>query len=205
MTALAPEDLLPVGFDRHLFRILESCPEGIAEHALIKRLAQDFPASIFAVPGTLSDPLQLFRTHFLLFHMLYRLSDALKPDGAQLHISAMRIAIVPVGVSLPGVALSDPLRNYYLDWPQWAATNAADVEQLLTRFWSRQPAAADDVNRALALFELEAPADYAQVKQRYRALMSVHHPDRGGDTALVQRINEAFLMLKRYYRADSSR
>lgn len=74
-------DLLPTGFDQHLLSILESLPEGIDEFALIKRLAADYPQSLFAVPGALSDSLQLFRIHFLLFHMLYRASDSLNPRG----------------------------------------------------------------------------------------------------------------------------
>lgn len=201
MTAPAPQDLLPDGFDQHLLSILQSLPEGIDEYALIKRLAADFPESIFAIPGALSDPLQLFRIHFLLFHSLYRLSDSLNPSGLQLQISALRIAIAPVLPSRPGVQMSDPLRSYYLDWDQWAATNAADVQMLLDSFWSRQaPAKRAGIEEALTVFELDASASFAQIRQRYRALVSLHHPDRGGSTAVVQRINEAFLILKRYYK-----
>ncbi|MEH6388166.1 DNA-J related domain-containing protein [Pseudomonas profundi] len=199
---VTPEDLLPAGFDQHLLSVLESAPEGVDEHGLIKRLAADFPQSVFAIPGVFSDPLQLFRMHFLLFHKLYRLSDALNPAGLQLQIGAMRIAIVPVTVSRPGLRVADPLRTYYLDWQQWAATNADEVQRLLDTFWSRQPTALDgEVEQALALFDLEAPSSFSQIRQRYRTLMSAHHPDRGGDTQLVQRINEAFLILKRYYPA----
>ncbi|QJD57977.1 DnaJ domain-containing protein [Pseudomonas sp. gcc21] len=201
MTA-TPEDLLPTGFDQHLLAILEAAPEGLGEHALIKRLAADYPQSVFAIPGAFSDPLQLFRLHFLLFHTLYRLSDALNPAGLQLQIGAMRIAITPVTVSRPGLALSDPLRTYYLDWQQWAATNAADVQALLDSFWTRQSVALDgQVGQALAFLQLDVDSTFTQIKQRYRTLMSTHHPDRGGDTQHVQRINEAFLILKRYYRS----
>lgn len=198
--ATTPEDLLPAGFDQHLLCILDSLPEGIDEYALIKRLAGDYPQSFFAVPGALSDPLQLFRIHFLLFHMLYRLSDSLNASGKRLQISALRIIILPVTPSRAGLQLADPLRTYYLDWEQWAATNAADVQELLNAFWRHQPVASDEgVKGALALFDLKACADFSQIRHRYRVLMSAHHPDRGGDTALVQRINEAFLILKRYY------
>ena len=200
MTDFAPQDILPAGFDQHLLSILESCPEGINEHALIKRLAEDYPQSLFAVPGALSDPLQLFRIHFLLFHMLYRLSDTLNVSGMQLQISALRIVILPLAPSQAGLQVADPLRTYYLDWGQWAATNAADVQGLLDAFWKQQPVASyEGVEEALELLDLQACADFSQIKQRYRVLMSAHHPDRGGDTALVQRINEAFLILKRYY------
>lgn len=200
MTDFAPQDLLPAGFDQHLLSVLESHPEGIDEFALIKRLAVDYPQSLFAVPGALSDPLQLFRIHFLLFHILYGLSDSLNSSGRRLQISALRIVMLPVTPSRSSLQPADPLRTYYLDWEQWAATNTADVQTLLDAFWRQTPVASSEgVEGALKLLDLQASADFAQVKQRYRALMSAHHPDRGGDTALVQRINEAFLILKRYY------
>ncbi|WVM89187.1 hypothetical protein UMZ34_00115 [Halopseudomonas pachastrellae] len=39
----------------------------------------------------------------------------------------------------------------------------------------------------------------AALKQRYRSLLSRHHPDRGGSTAQAQEINRAMLILQRYY------
>ena len=37
------------------------------------------------------------------------------------------------------------------------------------------------------------------IKHRYRQLVSLHHPDRGGNTARLQSINKAMEILERYY------
>lgn len=200
MTSPTPEDLLPEGLVAELIALLRSSPAGIDEFTLIKELAARFPDSLFAEPGALRDSLKLFRLHFLLFHMLYKLADRLALEGTGLRINAMNIALEPLTVAEPGIQLSDPLRAYYLDWEQWASTHEEDVERLLEAFWSGRGGVGDaEVQAALTLFELESPTDAGQIKARYRALMSVHHPDKGGDTAHVQRINEAFIILKRYY------
>ncbi|MBU2294721.1 MAG: J domain-containing protein, partial [Gammaproteobacteria bacterium] len=39
----------------------------------------------------------------------------------------------------------------------------------------------------------------ATIKHRYRQLVSLHHPDRGGSTARLQSINKAMEILERYY------
>ena len=38
---------------------------------------------------------------------------------------------------------------------------------------------------------------FAAVLQRYRKLVSVHHPDKGGDKDKIQEINEAYAALIR--------
>lgn len=200
MTSPMPEDLLPEGLIDELLALLQDSPAGIDEFSLIKQLAARFPDSLFAEPDALRDPLKLFRLHFLLFHILYKLADQLASNGIDLRINAMNIAMAPFAVADPGLQIEDPLRAYYLDWEQWASTHAEDVERLLDAFWSgRGGVGNSELEEALTLFELDQATDPRQIKSRYRALMSVHHPDKGGETADVQRINEAFIILKRYY------
>ena len=57
----------------------------------------------------------------------------------------------------------------------------------------------DELAQAHGVFELPAPSSAQQVKQRYRSLVQQHHPDKGGDTANIQAVNQAFLILQRYY------
>jgi DnaJ-class molecular chaperone len=55
----------------------------------------------------------------------------------------------------------------------------------------------------LELFELDTTTqalNLATIKQRYRQLVSQHHPDRGGSTSRLQSINLAMEILARYYR-----
>lgn len=202
MTTTA-DDLLPADFDHFVLACLADAPGGMDEFSLIKALAGQFPDSLFGVPGALRDPLLLFQTHFLLFHALYRLSDQLAEQQLALQIHALSIRLLPRGrADAQGESLAalDPLRSYYLDWEQWLTTQGEDVEQLLKGFRQGNFAVSQgEVDAALASFELVAPVDARQIKQRYRELMSLHHPDRGGSTERVQEVNQALLILQRYY------
>ncbi len=203
MSIPAPDDLLPSDFDPFVLSCLAEAPGGIDEFSLIKALAERFPDTLFGVPGALREPLLLFQTHFLLFHALYRLSDRIADQSLTLQVHALSIRILPGTRSQSqGAQLRelDPLRSYYLDWEQWLTTQGEDVERLLNGF--RQGGAAvsqEKVTEALAMFGLQEPIDARRIKQRYRELMSLHHPDRGGSTALVQDVNHALLILQRYY------
>ena len=56
---------------------------------------------------------------------------------------------------------------------------------------------------ALELFELDRasqPLTLELIKRRYRQLVGLHHPDRGGSTQRLQSINLAMEILERYYR-----
>lgn len=92
-------------------------------------------------------------------------------------------------------------------------TGKDEVECLLDSFWNRMygyrngnPNAADNPENRLAaleVFELQEDAselDFTGIKRRYRELVSVHHPDRGGSTSRLQSINLAMEILERYYR-----
>lgn len=203
MAIPAPDDLLPAGFDHFVLSCLADAPGGIDEFSLIKALAERFPDTLFGVPGALRDPLLLFQTHFLLFHALYCLSDRLADQSLELQVHALSIRMLPRPLANPlgsQVREPDPLRSYYLDWDQWLTTQGEDVERLLNGF--RQGSAAgsqQEVTAALVMFELKEPVDARRIKQRYRELMSRHHPDRGGSTETVQDVNEALLILQRYY------
>ncbi|TVP87619.1 MAG: molecular chaperone DnaJ [Pseudomonadaceae bacterium] len=197
---VSADELLPENFVDHLHALLQAHPQGIDEYALIKQLAADFPDSPFAVPGALREPLALFQLHFLLFHQLYRLADQVAEHGQQLDIHALSIRLGPRLSGQEGLLREDPLRTYYLDWAQWMETNAADVERLLGDFFGgRSSVPAAEHAAALALFELAEPLTAPDIKRRYRQLLSQHHPDRGGSTATAQAINDAFLILQRYY------
>lgn len=200
MSRLLPDDLLPDGFEPFVLATLAEHPAGLDEFSLIRALAQAFPASLFAAPDALRDPLALFQTHFLLFHALYRLSDRLLAQQQELEVHALHIRLLRRQSGPEGLALADPLRSYYLDWAQWASTHSEDVERLL-KGYRQGPfgVVRAEVDQALVLFGVAEPVTPRQIKQRYRALVSAHHPDRGGDTGQVQTINAAFVILQRYY------
>lgn len=178
--------------------ILQAHPAGLSEYELIGVLqADDHP--LFDA-GVFDDSVTLFRAHFLLFHALYRLRETLlRERQADLHIETLRIQLQPYADRDRG-ALSepDPMRAYYLDPTHLANTSRDDIESMLGQFWSRLYA---DEHRtdALSVLGLHEPVDYETIRARYRELVMRHHPDRGGDTASLQHLNEAMNVLARLY------
>ena len=195
--------------------LLREQPEGCSEYDLIQQLKARHSTHIPHLP--LHDKLVLFRTHFLVFNALYQLRDRLWQQASHsLGISPLRIQLQPY-VATTGedreLSEPDPLRAYYLDMANLRDTDEEEVERLLASFWSRmrgdhqgdaQPAWSPEQQRAaLELFELEreGPSLSLQtIKRRYRQLVSIHHPDRGGSTTRLQSINLAMEILQRYYR-----
>lgn len=196
----------------HLFLLLQALPEGCSEYQLIQQLRERDAPHLPNLP--LLDPLVLFRTHFLVFNALYRLRDRLwREHSHHLCISPLRVQLVPYALAAEQPAEIDPLRDYYLDMDNLHVTDRTDVERLLDSFWARMYGyrngeagaadCADNRRAALEVFELDenAPSlDFGCIKRRYRQLVSLHHPDRGGSTPRLQSINLAMEILERYYR-----
>jgi hypothetical protein len=178
-----------------LEHLLRAAPEGLSEFDLIRRLqtARDCPE--FGAES-LRDPLSLFRTHFILFHSLYRLADDLAAGGETVQVHCLRCRIVPA----PGTAASrslqqpNPVRGYYLDAANLEREDADSVERMMGAFW-RQFLRQDRRAEALAVLGLSDPVRRPEIKAAYRRLVMRHHPDRGGDTATLQRLNEALAIL----------
>lgn len=152
------------------------------------------------------DTLSLFRTHFLLFNALYQLQDEWqKSKQGHLVIDVLRIEFLSYdGVDLSRIralmALQSPsLKAYYLDMQQLADTDQQAVEALLGQFWN-QFDASDNRTAALATLGLAEPITMKEIKLAYRRKAMALHPDRGGNVADLQNVNNAMDQLKRYYR-----
>ena len=192
-----------------LHSILTDNPLGLTEHQLIKQLKhQQHP---FFVDADLNDPLSLFRTHFVLFNALYQLRDQLRTNTLDLHISALLIRLGNYASS-PDIARTaiqnnDPLRAYYLDLSHLQVTDRSAAEALLYgTLHSLNPPA--QVQEALAELGIEQPLHSLSAKDlrlHYRQLVSTHHPDRGGCTQRLQRINQAMDMIRDHQQRHLSR
>lgn len=182
-----------------LLELLQAAPEGLSEYELLLRMSR-WQGAEERLP---TDTLELFRSHFLLFHTLYRLRDQLYAEQrALLQISPLCIRLLPYQAGESALSEKDPLREYYLDLTHLRDTDADDVQKLLGAFWVRLQGG-DEKQSALAVLELDAHSgdlDLSIIRQRYRQLVSIHHPDRGGSTQQLQSINHAMETLQRYYR-----
>jgi DnaJ-domain-containing protein 1 len=164
----------------------------LSEYEFLNVLREQVPA----FQTDRNNPVSLFRQHFILFHGLYRLQqDLLNRRQAQLQISPLRIVLHPYLASVTEqMTQADPLRRYYLDLTQLHATGAKEVEALLDAFWMRMTRD-DQRKEALQVLGLSDPVNDSTIRRRYRELVMVHHPDRGGETARLQLLNAAVASL----------
>lgn len=192
LTALAD------ALETRLETLLIASPTGISEYALIHQL-RDEQWPVF-VTIRFGDPLDLFRSHFLLFHVLYRLRERwLTEQRAILDINPLCISWRPCqNANTCALAATDALRDYYLDFIHLEKTTTTEVQQLLDDFWRRLHA---HEGRGAALTELglQDPVNSAEIQQAYRRLAMSHHPDRGGNPERFARIRKAWEQLKPEY------
>lgn len=172
--------------------LLRTNANGLSEFELIRAL-QAHPDCPDIDRDSLRDPMALFRTHFALFHSLYRLDRRLRArgDGETVIVDCFRCRLVfEAGASTSSLAGADPMAMFYLDRGNIDRMDAAEVARLMGGFW-RAFRRRDDRADALAVLGLEDPVSDAEIKTAYRRLAMRHHPDRGGDKAALQRINDA--------------
>ncbi|EXF45518.1 DnaJ-class molecular chaperone [Pseudomonas sp. BAY1663] len=196
------EDLSPaLDLPEQLLALLREHPAGCSEYQLIQLLKGRHSTHIPNLP--LTDKLVLFRTHFLVFNALYLLRDRLwEQASGHLQINPLCIRLQPYVAGERALSEQDALRDYYLDLDNLKDTDEDDVERLLASFWTRMQGS-DEKRAALELFELDhhaQPLTLEVIKRRYRQLVGLHHPDRGGSTQRLQSINLAMEILQRYYR-----
>jgi hypothetical protein len=173
--------------------ILAAHPEGLNEQKLLQQL-RAHPDSGMAAERAITG-LGLFRSHFLLFHTLYRLRDRRRQRGTgDLVIDPMCIRLRRYQPDGPGVGPYDHLRAYYLDRENLEQIDEADVAAMLSGFDAELR---NREHRAWAMAELglTEPFDEASARREYRRLAMRHHPDRGGDAERLKTINEALKTL----------
>ncbi|MGH1486997.1 MAG: DNA-J related domain-containing protein [Cellvibrionaceae bacterium] len=198
--------------------IIEVSIEPISEYQLIQRLNEQG----WTLSTNAADSLSLFNSHFVVFNALYQLQTEYWEERRYLEISALAIQLHAVlsqaspdsteaerfgtesqalSASYMSTSYSDDqsLRDYYLDMSNLENATEESVNDLLSQFWQRFMDN-DDSSTAFAVFSLQPPVTYTEVKQRYRSLAMEHHPDRGGNEADFQQVNWAFGVLQRICR-----
>ncbi|MEX2367638.1 MAG: DNA-J related domain-containing protein [Pseudohongiellaceae bacterium] len=191
--ATRAEYRLPGAFIRDLEFLLVQYPQGISEYDLLQALREQGYFSFMSerpVP-----PMALFQSHFLLFHALYRLQkEYLQKQSSLLEVSPLNIQLRDYQPGEAGLSLTDPVRDYYLDLSNLDNMTEAGVDDLIQAFW-QDFERRDDRATALAELGLSDPVDEVTIRQAYRRLAMLHHPDRGGAARRLQIINAAYALL----------
>ncbi|MBT1451262.1 J domain-containing protein [Glaciecola sp. XM2] len=180
--------------------------DGISEYDLISVL-QKPPYALFD-EDALRDSITLFETHFVLFNALYQLRVQWRTEGiGELIIGPTNIYLSDIAIAARGIELDDPLARYYLDWANLHDTTPEDVENLLDSFWQKMGAthslnsfSQQDIQDALncLAFESLEGLTLLKLKQQYRRLQHLNHPDKGGCTEQSKALTHAYSQLRKY-------
>jgi len=174
---------------------LEEHPQGVKEHDFLRHL--DEQGFFQALDTEVSSSLLLFQKHFLLFHVLYSINQQRVADkqGA-LQISPLLIKQLDYVEADTQIGELEPLSAYYLELENLASATEDNVSDLLGVFWEKY-LRNEKRGDALKVLGLNEPVTDTEIVQCYRKLVSVHHPDKGGDKDKIQVINEAYAVLIR--------
>lgn len=188
----------------------EQCPldtehsQQVTEYALIQHL-QDSGVEPFSLLG-MHKTHELFQAHFMVRHALYRLQQNYH-DNRRFHlvIELTKLTRLPwQESSATGISdKPDILRQYYLDLNNLLITTPDDVNTLLSSFWQRF-LAQDHKVEALRVLGLSVNADFPSIRRRYRQLAQQYHPDKGGNTARFQALQDAMATLEHCFKTPKA-
>lgn len=188
-------------------KVTEIAPEGShvtsSEHSAVQPVHHN--AELFS-SLSLSDPLTLFRTHFVLFNGLYQLRQTWREQGiGDIDIYTLNIRPLPFNAqdNKNSLSIADPLAEYYLDWNNLTETSQAEVEALLDSFWLnyqreetplplQKSGDRQQLEKSYAVLALPVNAPLKAVKRQYLKLIHQHHPDKGGDVHSAQTLQGAY-------------
>ena len=183
---------IPEAFIQTLQLELEKQSGGISEYDLIKLLKLYGYFDFLSQPAL---PHELFRAHFFLFHALYLIRDVyLDKKAYVLDINTLKIQLLPYYKGDYDLQEDDKIKSYYLDFNNLEKTSEDDVYNMLASFWNKVNHF-DNRDAALAELGLHDPVDDKTIKQEYRRLIMLHHPDRGGDTEKLKKLNDVIKLL----------
>jgi DnaJ-domain-containing protein 1 len=181
-----------------ILQILKETTAELSAYELIQKL--EYQSVQF--PHCATTELALFKKNFLLMNALYFLQNDLFKEGYFLTVSSLVIKIEKINQQSNRSNILDhtniKLSEYYLDWKNYAATTQQDVNDLLNGFWNKY-FSRDKKMAALSVLGLQTNATLVEVKQAYRRLAALHHPDKGGNQQKFIETRAAYEILKYCY------
>lgn len=193
-----------------VFNILKNNNKALSLYELIKILEKS-GYELIEKESNESNDLTLFRKNFIVMNALYQLKIDLLDSDFELTVSPLKITLhtksLDKGLGLPtestdDILTAEALSEYYLNWDNYHLTNEQEVKELLDGFWSRFIDYNQGQNRydkrldSFQALGLKSSASWKDIQQTYRQLITVYHPDKGGNSLKFIKIREAYLILK---------
>ena len=183
----------------------------ISEFELIKQL-QSPPHNLFHA-NVFADELSLFQTHFIVHNALYRIRDkGLANKEFDLDTLTTEIRLIKL-TATSGMQLAEEsrpeivkLREYYLDWQNFSKTDEQDVLELLSGFWQKysqydfKQIQTEQLDEALSAMEFTSLPTLTELKQKYKKLSVLHHPDKGGSAQAFTQLQHNYQIIKLFIR-----
>ena len=188
-------------FKAMLLTLLKEAEQSLSEYEIIQKLREQFDdLEHFQTQSTLG----LFQIHFLVMNALYQLQLDLLDDELYLTVSPLQIFLsASVNRNEQAVSLDGDttLREYYLNWENFEATDQASVDELLSGFWRsyteyRAVGELPAVDAACKLLNVSLDEDWTSIRKSFQRLAHSCHPDRGGDAVKFIALREAYELLK---------
>jgi len=177
-----------------IHQVLTGYPDGLKEYDLLIIL-KEMELPVFSNEN-LSDSLDMFRAHFMLFHLLYCLRERLfERKSGSIEIHCLQIILQPWQEpedNLPSQV--DSLRDYYLDMNNLEEISKADVDLMIETFW-QDYCRFHQKPESYEVLGLPTSASPGEIKRRYHKLALKHHPDQGGKNEDFRKISQAASVL----------
>ncbi|EGM78624.1 DnaJ-class molecular chaperone with C-terminal Zn finger domain protein [Rheinheimera sp. A13L] len=171
----------------------------ISEQELLHQLKAFFPE-----PRSLAVDSLLFQQHFILYHHLFVLQAQWQQEQvALLHIGYAKVIVYTV-TALPDNAMAlwqeqQDKAAYYLDWQNMRAMTDDKLQTVLDEFWKKLALYQQNKTLDTAVlqkkWQLVRPYSVAQLKKNYRQQALRLHPDKGGDAAAFQLLQQEYQWL----------
>jgi len=167
----------------------------IKEYDLLRHIDKEQPQFF----QSLGEKPSLYKRHFYCLHHLYLLRKSLAKYEQTIIISALEIRIIKNQSNTNEVGSLDHLADFYLNFEN-IKLSEKEVSEMLDQFWKKY-SAIDQKSEALKVFGLAQNAIITKerIKQQYTKLVSVHHPDKGGEQEKFIQIKQAYNQLKHLF------
>ncbi len=95
-------------------------------------------------------------------------------------------------------AAASVVLEHYRDYERFFSATEDSISELLESFWAKFNAY-EEKDIAYKILGVESGSSLREINEAYRNLISLHHPDKGGDAEEFIKIRQAFESLKKHH------